>query len=283
MFVKSIKSLALIKKIILLLSFVSLFVHAGCTSFDKISTDVHQAAYESENRLEVINGKYKLSPPDVIEVVVGDNPELTTRSIIRPDGNIFIPLLGDVYVEGLSSSQVQKKLHKLFGRYIKELPEESISIQVLGFHSKKVYVQSYGTGLVTIPFTGDLTVLDAITQSALLTSTSNEKKISIIRGQRDSTKNPQRLVLNLNDIVKKGKMEKNIVLKPNDIVYIPPTILGRIGLAVQDVLFPVQPAQQIGVAAQRAQYNALGFGGPRLGTTDVDRAGAGGVGGGGGF
>jgi polysaccharide export outer membrane protein len=266
MFVKSIKSLALIKKIILLLSFVSLFVHAGCTSFDKISTDLMQAAYESENRLEVINGKYKLAPPDVVEIVVSDNPELTTRSIIRPDGNTFMPLIGDVYVEGLTPLEVRKKLHQLLGRYMKGLPEESISIQVLGFNSKKVYVHTYGTGgVVAVPFTGDLTVLDAITQSGLLTSTSNKRKISIVRGEHDPNKNPQRLVLNLNDIVKKGRVEKNIVLRPDDVIYIPPTILGRIGFAVQDVLFPMRPVAEIGYTAEIAQYNALGFGGPKPG------------------
>ncbi len=257
-FVKSVKRSAMIKKIILLLSFVSLFVHAGCTSFDKIST---QPAYDSENRLEVINGKYKVSPPDVIEIVVSDNPELTTRSIIRPDGNTFIPLIGDVYIAGLTPLEIRKKVHQLLGRYMKGLPEESISVQVLGFNSKVVYVYAYGTGMVTIPFTGDLTALDAVTQSALLTSWSNQKKIKIVRGESDPVKESKRLVLNLNDVVIKGRTENNIVLRPDDVIYIPATIRGRIGLFLQDLLFPTQPLQQLGGTVSRAEYNALGFGG----------------------
>jgi polysaccharide export outer membrane protein len=268
-FVKSLKRSAMIKKIILLLSFVSLFVHAGCTSFDKISTDIHQAAYESENRLEVINGKYKISPPDVIQIVVSDNPELGTTSIIRPDGNVFIPLLGDIYVEGLTPLEVRKKVHQLLGRYMKGLPEESVSVQIVGFNSKMVYVYGYGTGMAAIPFTGDMTVLDAVTQSGMLASYS-KRKIKVIRGERDPAKKPQRLVLNLNDIIKRGRTENNIVLRPDDVIYIPPTILGRIGLAVQDVLFPVQPIQSVGSTVSRAEYNAVGFGGPK------DRGGRGG-------
>ena len=269
-FAKSIKSLTMIKKITLFLLFVSLFVHAGCTSFDKIST---QPAYDSENRLEVLNGKYKLSPPDVIEIVVSDNPELSTRSIIRPDGNTFIPLIGDIYVEGLTSLETRKKVHQLLGRYLKGLPEESISVQILGFNSKRVYVYGYGSGMVALPFTGDLTVLDAVTQSGFLVSYANEKKIKVIRGESDPGKKPQSLVLNMNDIVKKGRTENNIILRPNDVVYIPPTILGRIGLAIQDVLFPTQPLQQLGGVAASAEYNALGFGATRVGTTDRGRRG----------
>ncbi len=272
-YVKSIKRAAVIKKIILLLSFVSLFVHAGCGSFDKISTDIHQAAYESENRLEVINGKYKISPPDVIQIVVSDNPELGTTSMIRPDGNIFIPLLGDIYVEGLTPLEVRKNVHQLLGRYLKGLPEESIAIQVVGFNSKMVYVYGYGTGMAAIPFTGEMTVLDAVTQSGMLASYS-KRKIKVIRGERDPAKKPQRLVLNVNDIIKRGRTENNIVLRPDDVVYIPPTILGRIGLAIQDFLFPVQPIGQVGATVERAEYNALGFSG-----YDQDRGGRGGRGG----
>jgi polysaccharide export outer membrane protein len=276
-YVKSIIRSTKIKKIILLLSFVSLFVHTGCGSFDKISTDIHQAAYESENRLEVINGKYKLSPPDVIEIVVSDNPELTTRSIIRPDGNIFIPLLGDIYVEGLTPLEVRKKVHQLLGRYMKGLPEEAIAIQILGFNSKMVYVYGYGTGMVAIPFTGEMTVLDAVTQSGMLASYS-KRKIKVIRGERDPAKKPQRLVLNVNDIIKKGRTENNIVLRPDDVIYIPATIRGRIGLFMQDLLFPTQPVQQLGGVAARAEYNALGFGGTRIGTTERGRRGGSGGG-----
>ena len=274
-FVKSLKCTGMLKKTILFLSVVSLFVHAGCTSFDKISTDVHQAAYDSDRRLEVLNGKYTLSPPDVIEVVVSDNPELGTRSIIRPDGNAFIPLIGDIYVEGLTSLEVRKKVHQLLGRYLKGLPEESISVQILGFNSKRVYVYGYGSGMQTVPFTGDLTVLDAVTQSGMLMSYSNEKKISVIRGEHDPAKKPQKHVLNLNDVIKKGRIENNIILRPNDIVYIPPTILGRIGLSIQDALFPAQPLQQLGSTAASAEYNALGFGATRVGTTDRGRRGGG--------
>ncbi len=252
----------MIKKTIIFLSIVIVFIHAGCTSFDKIQDNINQITNKNiENRLEAINGTYKLSPPDVIEIDVNDNPELRTRAIIRPDGNIFFPLLGDIYIEGLTPLEIREKIHKLLGRYLKELPEESVSVEVVGFKSKKVYVYSYGHGIREIPFTGDLTVLDAITQSGLLARTADKRAIKVIRGESDTVKKPQKLVVNLNDIIKKGKTEKNKVLRPNDIVYIPPTLLGRIGFAAQDMLNPTKPVQNLGAAAAGAQYNALGFSG----------------------
>jgi hypothetical protein len=92
-----------------------------------------------------------------------------------------------------------------------------------------------------------------------LTRKDNFKKIKVLRGTNDPDKNPQRLVLNLNDIIRKGKTEKNIVLRPNDVVYIPPTMLGLIGYKLKDLLFPVQPVGQIGATYGYAETSALGF------------------------
>lgn len=258
----------MVRKTIIFISIIAVFVHTGCNSFDKISGEIIGASNKDiENRLEFINGTYKLSPPDVVEIDVNDNPELRTAATIRPDGNIFFPLLGDIYIEGLTPLEIREKIHKLLGRYLKELPEEAVSVRVAGFNSKKVYIYSYGGGITQIPFTGDLTVLDAITKSGMLSRTAKQSAINIIRGESDTVEKPQKLVVNLNDIIKKGKTEDNIVLRPNDIVYLPPTFLGRIGFIAQDILRPTQPAQSIGSAAASAQYNAFGFGGmPRTGT-----------------
>ncbi|KHE91574.1 MAG: hypothetical protein SCABRO_02683 [Candidatus Scalindua brodae] len=203
------------------------FAFIGCASYDTIQSDIDQSLGNNvENRLEAINGTYTLLPPDVIEVSVADNPDLRVRVIIRPDGNIFFPLLGDVYVEGLTPLEIREKIHKLLGRYLKELPEESVSVAVIGFNSKKVYIYDYGRGIKEIPFTGNLTVLDAITQSGMLSRTSNQRKIKVIRGESDVVEKPQKFSVNLKKIIYDGKTARNIVLRPDDIVYIPPTLLG---------------------------------------------------------
>ncbi len=247
----------MVKIIFVLVSIIIVFIHTGCTSFDKISDEITQ---DSENRLEALNGTYKLSPPDAVSITVNDNPDLDTDVVIRPDGNITFPLLGDVYIEGLTPLEVREKMHKLLGRYLKELPEESVSVQVTGFNSKKVYIYDYGNGITEIPFTGDLTVLDAITQSGLLSRTANQRGIKVVRGESDTVEKPQRLNVNLKKIIKEGKTAKNIILRPNDIIYLPPTILGRVGFLIKDVLNPVQPAGQAIRAADTTQYGRTGGG-----------------------
>ncbi len=254
----------MVKKILVFVSIAMVLVHTGCVSVDTITDDITQSVdIDVENRLEAINGTYTLSPPDRVSISVNDNPDLNTAAIIRPDGNISFPLLGDVYIEGLTPLEVREKTHKLLGRYLKELPLEAVNVTVTGFNSKRVYIYSLGSGIVPIPFTGDLTVLRAVAQSGMLSSSNKRKGIKIMRPISGTNEKPQKRVIDLDDLIKRGEIIDNIVLRPNDIVYIPPTVMGRVGYALQNL---INPARRVGSAYANYQYSAFGFGGTGTGT-----------------
>jgi hypothetical protein len=51
-------------------------------------------------------------------------------------------------------------------------------------------------------------------------------------------------VVNLKDIIQRGDTTPNILLEQDDIVYVPLNPLAAVGVAVQNLLFPVQPVIQ---------------------------------------
>ena len=59
--------------------------------------------------------------------------------------------------------------------------------------------------------------------------------------------------------MKKGRAENNLILRHNDIIYIPPTIFGRFTVAIRKVLEPVRPVAEVGATYQDMKYDALGF------------------------
>jgi protein involved in polysaccharide export with SLBB domain len=52
------------------------------------------------------------------------------------------------------------------------------------------------------------------------------------------------MVINLMKMIRDGDLSRNVLLKPNDVIYVPPNPLAAVGLAMQQVLFGVQPVQQ---------------------------------------
>lgn len=261
----------------LLCSLVAIiYLVGGCTPYREIKT--RMLTYRGvENKLEVINGTYRMGAADVVAISVMGNPDLTTaQARIRPDGNITVGLIGDIYVEGLTPNEAGDKLHKFFQQYLRDLPRESVMVEVVGFFSKKIYVFSYGRGERQLPFTGDNTVVDAISASGLLGITSAPRRIMVVRGEPDLQKLPMKLKVNLVDIVVKGKNDKNIPLRENDIVYIPANVFGRVGYATQLLFFPLSSLLGIGQVAGTAALAAT------VGPTGLIGFGVGGVGGGGG-
>ena len=52
------------------------------------------------------------------------------------------------------------------------------------------------------------------------------------------------MTIDMMKMVKNGEMSTNVLLKPGDIVYVPANPLAAIGLALQQVLFPILPAAE---------------------------------------
>jgi polysaccharide export outer membrane protein len=63
-------------------------------------------------------GAYRLGPGDVISVVVQRFPDLSFEAAINPEGNIIVPLLGTVSLQGLTLQEAQEKIRFLLNRYV---------------------------------------------------------------------------------------------------------------------------------------------------------------------
>ncbi|MBW4644356.1 MAG: polysaccharide biosynthesis/export family protein [Goleter apudmare HA4340-LM2] len=63
-------------------------------------------------------GAYLLGTGDSISVVVQRFPDLSFQAAINPEGNVIVPLLGTVSLQGLSLQAAQDKIRSLLNRYV---------------------------------------------------------------------------------------------------------------------------------------------------------------------
>ncbi len=100
-----------------------------------------------------------MEAPDAIDISVIPQSELNRTVTIRPDGKISLPLIGDVFAEGLTPEELTQKLTEEFSKYAKN---PSVSVIVTGFNSKKIYVIGEVFRQGAYPYTGTTSVFEAV-------------------------------------------------------------------------------------------------------------------------
>lgn len=213
--------------------FLALAVLGGCTRFTDVREGINSIESRSvPERLKVINGTYKIGPPDVLRITVRDNADLATEGIVRPDGYITFPLLRDVYVEGMTPEEISDMLDTELGSYIKDV---ETTVTVIGFFSKKIFVFGEVKKPGPQPFTGDVTLVEAIANAGSITIRSAPGGVRVVRGDLEK---PKIFKISLKKITAKGRAGLNLQLKENDIVFVPTNGFAKVGYAIDNVLYP---------------------------------------------
>lgn len=158
--------------------------------------------------------EYRLRAGDVLTIGVWGYEDLQTKElIVRPDGNIAFPLVGELQAAGNSSAQVTELLTKGLSEYVKN---PKVTLNISKFHTTRVYV----LGMVAKPGLYELekqhNLLDAIGAAGSYTKEAAKKRVIIIR--KDQTKKP--IKVNLMNIWEKGDMTQNLALGDGDVVYL---------------------------------------------------------------
>lgn len=158
---------------------------------------------------------YLLGPEDVLKVSVWKDEHLTQESVVRPDGMITFPLVGEVQAAGRTAEDVRAEIAK---RLTKFLPNPNVTVTVLKVLSYRIYV----LGRVNKPGeyqVGHHTdVLQALSMAGGLTPYAAENDIKIIRrtGQDEEV-----FPFRYGDAQKGKDLRQNILLQRGDLVMVP--------------------------------------------------------------
>jgi polysaccharide biosynthesis/export protein len=96
-------------------SFVVLVAPAACGATRGTSAVYAEAAKEDPR-----TRPYVIGVSDVVRVTVWKDPSLSTDAVVRPDGTITMPLVGEVGAAGLSAVALQKTIADRLSVYAKD-------------------------------------------------------------------------------------------------------------------------------------------------------------------
>lgn len=158
---------------------------------------------------------YRIGPEDALEIAVWKDETLKSSVLVRPDGGISFPLVGDLQVAGLTAAQVREEIVRRLTRFV---PDAEVTVSVVRVASYRIYV----IGRVNKP--GDfalgraIDVLQALSLAGGLTPFAADDEIRIIRreGGRQLT-----IPFDYRQLRKEGALAQNIMLRSGDVVLVP--------------------------------------------------------------
>ena len=197
---------------------------------------------------------YRLAPPDQIEIGSHVVQELNEyKDVIRPDGKITLPLIGTVFVAGMTCEQAAAVIEKSARKFYNDA---ELTLRVVGFNSKKVYVFGEVASPGPYAYDGANTILETLA-AAQPTRLSDPARIQVLRPTDDGTP-AARMTVSLDRMVKHGDVTLNAILEEGDIIYVPANGLASVGLAFQQLLLPLQPAAATVRAPADIEDTAIG-------------------------
>src|SRR5437763_12862927 len=76
--------------------------------------------YDIKSEPDPRRSEFQLGPLDQLQVVVWKNRDLSGDVIVRPDGIVTLPLIGDVHASGRTPSDLQKEIVKRMKEYVRD-------------------------------------------------------------------------------------------------------------------------------------------------------------------
>src|SRR5690349_1243520 len=165
---------------------------------------------------------YRLHKSDVVEVSFAFAPEFNQTLTVQPDGFVTLKELPQLYVEGMTLTQLQEALQESYGGLLHE-PQATISLKNF---DKPYFI---ATGEVGRPgkyeLHGDTTVTEAVAIAGGFTGQAKHSQVVLFR--RISGDLTEARVLNVKQMMNARDLKEDLQLNPGDLLFVPQNAVSK--------------------------------------------------------
>jgi polysaccharide export outer membrane protein len=171
----------------------------------------------AEQRFNEPDYNYVIGPGDTMEIFVWGNEELTTNSIVRPDGKFTTRLVEDLPASGKTPTELARAIEEAYSEYVRQPVVSVIVNGFVGVPEQQVRVVGEATEPKGVPYRQHMTLLDLMIAVGGMTEFAAGNKSVLVRTVNGVQKS---YGLRLDDLLRDGDISANLVLMPGDIVII---------------------------------------------------------------
>lgn len=162
--------------------------------------------------------EYVIGVTDGLSINVWKNAQLSSNVVVRPDGTITMPLIGDIYAVGKTPTELRKEIGKRLAEFVK-LGDSEITVAVTNVSSYRIVVSGEVVRPGVVSSANYLSIAEAIAQSGGFTRFADRDKITLLR--RDKAGNIRRIPIVYKFIEDGSHPEMNLVMMAGDSLNIP--------------------------------------------------------------
>ena len=158
---------------------------------------------------------YRIGPEDLLEISVWHEDALKREALVRPDGGVSYPLIGEVQAAGRTVLEIREDIAKRLEKFI---PDAVVSVTILKIGSQRIYVLGKVNKPGEFPVGRYVDVLQALSMAGGLAPFADSNAIRVMR--RDGAGQAV-LPFEYGRVVRGEKLEQNIQLRGGDVVVVP--------------------------------------------------------------
>jgi len=153
---------------------------------------------------------YVIGDGDGLSISVWGAPEFSVGVVVRPDGKITLPAVGDVKATGLTPKQLSDELAVVLDAYVKK---PIVTVAVTGITNNHVYISGGGVPSTVVNLAGRTTLFK------FLCSLPGVDNVDLTNAYL--LRNGKKLVVDFHDLFVNLEINKDVDLRPEDILYLP--------------------------------------------------------------
>ena len=184
---------------------------------------------------------YKLGPDDQIMIQVSDVPDLNGKpQRLDPNGDLRLPMVGRIQAGGLTLEQLEAELTKRLKVFIQE---PDVAVTITEFHSQPVSVIGAVGSSGVHQLQGRKTLVEMLSLAGGVSADAgptvrivrrlDEGRIPVVDAADDPTGGFSIAEIDLKSLLEARTPEKNIVLRPHDVISVPRAemifVVGEVG------------------------------------------------------
>lgn len=199
-----------------------------------------------------------LKEGDELDLRLIYNPEYNqSRIIIRSDGRISLPLVGEIQAAGIRPGELREKLIDMYSKHLKNpdvallvgpnsarkifADESFISVTLSKPTDQAVFVGGEVLTPRAVRYGESLTTLQAIMEAGGVKETGDLSQVVVLR--RGQFEESEWIRANLSDPLEGKSLQNDILLRNGDVVVVPRSAIAKVDLWVKQYIRELLPVQ----------------------------------------